>query len=63
MTAAVPAMTAGWHGPIYIIRYRGYDNYAGCEQAVLAYGYGSYNPNKGNHKGLIPREEYHPFAV
>lgn len=55
-------MTAGWQGP-YIIRYRGYDNYAGCKQAVLAYGYGSYNPNKGNHKGLIPREEYQPFAV
>lgn len=56
-------MTAGWQGHIYIIRYRGYDNYAGCEQAVLAYGYGSYNPNKDNHKGLIPREEYQPFAV
>ena len=63
MTAAVPAMTAGWQGHIYIIRYRGYDNYAVCKQAVLAYGYGSYNPNKGNHKGLIPREEYQPFAV
>lgn len=56
-------MTAGWHGHIYIIRYRGYDNYAGCEQAVLAYGYGSYNPNKDNYKGLIPREEYQPFVV
>ena len=48
---------------LYIIRYRGYDNYAGCKQAVLAYVYGSYNPNRDNHKGLIPREEYQPFAV
>lgn len=54
-------MTAG--RGIYIIRYRGYDNYAGCKQAVLAYGYGTYNPNKDNHKGLIPREEYQPFVV
>lgn len=63
MTAAVPAMTAGWDGGLYIIRYRGYDNYAGCKQAVPPYGYGSYNPNKDNHKGLIPREEYQPFVV
>ena len=62
MPAAVPAMTAGWQGHIYN-KVWGYDNYAGCKQAVLAYGYGSYNPNKGNHKGLIPREEYQPFAV
>lgn len=63
MTAAVPVMPAGWQGHIYIIRYRGYDNYAGCKLAVSAYGYGSYNPNKDNYKGLIPREEYQPFAV
>ena len=56
-------MTAGWQGHIYIIRYRGSDNYAGCEQAVPPYVYVSYNPNKDNHKWLIPREEYQPFAV